>query len=117
MQFNEQLLDYEVVKNSKQPLINLFIRRTAVLTSVSESLAEKIIKDQWDMANKMTQPAKRNSEIDIPNIGLFYISANKAKKRLLRLEKNLPNLTDPLFIQRNREQFAAIKFKTKYRED
>lgn len=46
MQINHNLLDIENIKNSKLGLSELFIRRTAVITSVSESLVEKVVKDQ-----------------------------------------------------------------------
>jgi hypothetical protein len=87
MQIKEELLDIPGIKKSNKPLIDLFIRRTAVLTSTPEAIVEKIIKDQWRHANKMTQPEFPIAEIDFCNLGTFYISNNKAQRRLLKIER------------------------------
>ena len=126
IQINDELLDIEGIKKSNKPLLELFIRRTAVLTSTPESLVEKIVKDQWQRANKATQPNSSLSELDFCNMGTFFISANKAKKRIGRIDKmqlGLKNAeTDPdekinqrrkISIVRNEEMIKAIKFKTK----
>ena len=85
MEIKEELLDISNIKSSKKTLIDLFIRRTAVLTSTSEDLVEKIIKDQWSYANKQTQTDNPIKEISIPNIGTFKLSDNKARRRVRRL--------------------------------
>lgn len=87
MQINEELLDIEGIQKSNKPLIDLFIRRTAVLTSTPEYIVEKIIKDQWRNANKQTAPGLSISEIDFSNLGVFYLSSSKGMKRIQRQEK------------------------------
>lgn len=85
MEIKDELLDIEGIKNSNKSLIDLFIRRTAVLTCTPESMVEKIVKDQWKQANKMTQDSSTVSEFDFCNLGTFYISPAKARKRLLKI--------------------------------
>lgn len=88
MQINEPLLDIENIKNSKKNLLDLFIRRTAVLTSTPEHLCEKIIKDQWANASKVLQSTSDVSEIDFCNLGTLFMSQAKAKKRIARLQNS-----------------------------
>lgn len=128
MQINEQLLDIEGIKKSKLGLIDLFIRRTAVLTSTPEHLVNKIIKDQWANANKMTQPGRDIGEISFPNLGTFYVSKAKAKKRIARVERTMGKYIETLKteqvddktaakmlgkIQRYKESINSMKQKTK----
>src|SRR5688572_27127857 len=87
MEIKEELLDIEGIKNSKKSLLDLFIRRTAVITSTQEALVEKIVKDQWRQANKATQTGSLVSEIDFCNLGVLFISPNKAKKRVEKINK------------------------------
>lgn len=126
MEIKEELLDIEGIKKSNKPLLDLFIRRTAVLTSTQESLCEKIIKDQWKNANRVTQGDTNVSELDFCNLGTFYISPSKAKKRIARLEKHIAqeqakeessdvkeqNKRNAILLK-NRNVIAGIKFKTK----
>jgi hypothetical protein len=126
MEIKDELLDIDGIKKSNKPLIDLFIRRTAVLTSTPEWLVEKIVKDQWKQANKKTQDDSEISEFDFPNLGTFYISSNKANKRIKRQEKHLRDLeskgpdTDPKgekkrqsLIKDCQAKINSIKFKTK----
>lgn len=125
MKINERLLDIDVVQNSRLPLIDLFIRRTAVVTSTPEHIVEKIVKDQWKNANKKTQPNDPVGEIDFCNLGLFYISKSKASKRIARLEKfnadlegkpeesRVKNTSKSLVFQKNIETIQSIRTKTK----
>lgn len=123
MKIDQKLLDIEVIRKSKLPLIDLFIRRTSVITSTPEYLVEKIIKDQWQHANKQTQPLSTIGEIDFCNLGTFFISKNKAAKRLTRLEKfnedilgdekRKNNTNDSLMVHRNMESIMSIRRKTK----
>lgn len=126
MEIKEELLDIEGIGRSNKPLIDLFIRRTAVLTSTPEWLAEKIIKDQWKNANKQTQADCQVSEIDFANLGTLFISPSKARKRIVRQEKHYNELvtkgpsTDKRAEKRRQlqmdicqESIKAIKFKTK----
>lgn len=126
MEIKDELLDIEGIKKSNKNLLDLFIRRTAVITSTPESLVEKIIKDQWNKANKASQSSSDVSEIDFCNLGTFYISANKARKRIAKLNRinHYTQLmeTDPddkinkrraVTILRNNDMIKAIKFKTK----
>lgn len=96
MEIKDKILDIEDVKKSKLPLLSLFIRKTAVMTSVPEHLVELIIKDQWNNANKQTKEDNPISEIDFPNIGIFYISKRKSENKLLSLDKIDKNLNDTI---------------------
>lgn len=93
IEIKEELLDIEGIKRSNKPLLDLFIRRTAVLTSTKESLTEKIIKDQWRHAQRMTRADTDVSEIDFCNLGILFMSPTKAKKKLKKTEEIL-NDTD-----------------------
>ena len=92
MEIKDKILDIEDVKKSKLSLLSLFIRKTAVMTSLSEDLVDLIIKDQWNNANKQTKASSSISEIDFPNIGIFYISNRKSENKLLALDKIDKNL-------------------------
>jgi hypothetical protein len=87
MQIKEELLDIEGIKNSNKSLIDLFIRRTAVLTSTPESVVEKIIKHQWKKANEVLSAKSEISEVDFCNLGSFFLSPTKAKKRIFKHTK------------------------------
>lgn len=89
IEIKEELLDIEGIKRSNKPLLDLFIRRTAVLTSTKESLTEKIIKDQWRHAQRMTRADTDVSEIDFCNLGILFMSPTKAKKKLKKTEEIL----------------------------
>lgn len=94
MEIKEKILDIEDVKKSKLPLLSLFIRKTAVMTTVPEYLVELIVKDQWNNANKQTKETSTVSEIDFPNIGVFYISKRKSERRIDILVKASATLLD-----------------------
>ncbi len=126
IQIKDELLDIEGIKNSKKPLLDLFIRRTAVLTSTAEHITEKIIKDQWREANRQSQPINNTSEIDFCNLGTFFISKNKGYKRMLRNQKKIDEINllplgeDEKVNQRNeqmKENYSVsirqIQFKLK----
>ncbi len=126
MEIKDELLDIEGIKNSKKSLLDLFIRRTAVLTQTSESVVDLLIKDQWRNATKESQAGKSTSEFDFCNLGTFYLSENKAKRRLESLDRRIKAVQelpeDPetkvmqrrlLGIQRYEEQKTNIKIKTK----
>lgn len=87
MKITDELLDIDGIKNSNKPLIDLFIRRTAVLTSTPEHLVEKIIKNQWKKANEVLSSKSDISEVDFCNLGSFFLSPTKAKKRITRHTK------------------------------
>lgn len=89
IEIKEELLDIEGIKRSNKPLLDLFIRRTAVLTSTKESLTEKIIKDQWRHAQRMTRADTDVSEIDFCNLGILFMSPTKARKKLKKTEEIL----------------------------
>lgn len=126
MEIKDELLDIEGIKNSNKPILDLFIRRAAVLCSTPEYLTEKIIKDQWKNANKQSQAEIETGEIDFPNLGTFFISKTKANRRLKRSEKalNLLVVKGPdtnkrveakraVKMQYLEETMKSIKFKTK----
>lgn len=125
MQIKEELLDIEGIKNSKKSLLDLFIRRTAVISSTSEDLTEKIIKDQWRQANKKAQGGSSVAEIDFCNLGTFFISSAKARKKVAKINKiqtalDRMVLTDEKLLKskevkrmKNEETLMAIQIKTK----
>ena len=122
---NDELLDIDGIKKSNKPLLDLFIRRTAVITSTQESLVEKIIKDQWSRANRASQADTSISEIDFCNLGVFYISSAKAKRRINKLEEIVTNtaksevaseIKKQETIKNHTNMIKAIKFKTKQLE-
>ena len=86
MKINDSLLDIESIKRSRVSLQDLFIRRTAVVTSIPESLVELVIKDQWAHANRTLGDTTNISEVDFPNLGTFSMSPSKARKRVAFLE-------------------------------
>lgn len=120
IQINEELLDIEGIKTSNKSLLDLFIRRTAVITCTQEHVVEKIVKDQWKKANAATQPQSLVSEIDFCNMGTFFISPHKAKRRIARITKMQAGLQAQeeskkrdTQMQRNIDTINQIKFKTK----
>jgi hypothetical protein len=126
MEIKDELLDIEGIKNSNKNLLDLFIRRTAVITSTQETLVEKIVKSQWQKANKATKDDSDVAEIDFCNLGTFYMSPSKAKKRVVKLERHnvviraIPEGTPErdktkrvVTISRNENTIKNIKFKTK----
>lgn len=124
MQIKDQILDIEGIKNSKKSIQDLFIRRTAVLTSTPEWLTEKIIKDQWENANKMTREGSEVAEIDFPNIGSLYISKSKAKRRIKKLREiakvysQYPeDIGKMAKVKRNDEDIIDIILKAKIKEE
>jgi hypothetical protein len=126
MQIHDELLDIEGIKKSNKPLLDLFIRRTAVLTSTPEHLVDKIVRDQWKRANRASQSSSEVSEIDFCNLGSFFMSKSKANKRIKKMEDmkrvveaNGPN-PDPKIQKKleatqitNMQTINLIKFKTK----
>lgn len=84
IEIKEELLDIDNIKNSKKPMLDLFIRRTAVLTQTPEDITDKIIRDQWKQASKMTQSHTDICEIDFTNLGIFEMSAAKAGRRIIK---------------------------------
>lgn len=121
MKINEELLDVDNIKASRKQLIDLFIRRTAVLTSTDEALTEKIIKDQWGNANKQMQSASSVAEVYFPSIGKFSLSTSKAQKRLKSLAKATETILNSEteeakkkeYISRNDNHINNIKRKLK----
>lgn len=97
IEIKEELLDIEGIKRSNKPLLDLFIRRTSVLTSTKESLTEKIIKDQWKQAQKMTRSDTDLKEFDFCNLGILFMSPTKARKKLKKFEEIISstNYYDP----------------------
>ena len=130
IEIKEELLDIEGIKNSKKPLLDLFIRRTAVVTQTTEALTEKIIRDQWRYANKMMQANSSVSEIDFCNLGVLKLSLVKARKRIERLNKSINLYTELMATvdDKNKEKckehifsyneiINRIKLKTKQLSD
>lgn len=97
IEIKEELLDIEGIKRSNKSLLELFIRRTSVLTSTKESLTEKLIKDQWKNAQRVTKADTDIREIDFCNLGTLFMSTSKAKKKLKKTEEiiNNTNYYDP----------------------
>lgn len=82
MEIKEELLDIEGIKISKKPILELFIRRTAVVTQTSEYLSSLIIKDQWRNMTKESISGNPTAEFDVANMGSFSISKTKALKKI-----------------------------------
>lgn len=130
IEIKEELLDIEGIKNSNKSLLDLFIRRTAVVTSTREDLVEKIIKDQWRQANKKAQAGNSIGEFDFCNLGTFFISKNKANKRIQKINDIQQALNNQLIIeseikknrrretlqQKNIDMIKSIKLKIKQDE-
>jgi hypothetical protein len=122
MEIKDELLDIEGIKRSNKPLLDLFIRRTAVLTQTSEVISDLIIRDQWRNASKVSSPNTNISEIEFPSLGTFYISKRKATKRIKRHEdyieklQSLPEQSEKISVEadKNREIINQIKNKIKY---
>lgn len=115
MKINDELLDIEGIKGSKKSLLELFIRRTAVITSTHESLSEKIIKDQWAKALKALELATDIGEVELANLGTFRISPGKAKRKILKLEnhnKFIAQDTSGIVKRFTPEEKIAINEKT-----
>jgi hypothetical protein len=89
MEIKEELLDLEDIKRSKKSLLDLFIRRTAVVTQIREDLTDLVIRDQWRHALKVASSDTQVSEIDLPMIGLLYLSETKAKKKIKLFENRI----------------------------
>lgn len=124
MKIENELLDIEGIKKSNKPLLELFIRRTAVLTCTQEHLVDKIIKDQWKQANKAIQAGTTGSEVDFCNLGSFFISQSKIKKRIAKLEATNKTITETtedlenkkkesIIIRNNNSMIALMKAKIK----
>lgn len=121
MKIKEELLDLEDIQRSNKPLLDLFIRRTAVITQTSENLTDLIIRDQWRNANKALAEGSNISQVEVSYLGTFYLSKNKALKRIENLEginKSLEVTQDPKLLKyrdgikkRNLRSIGLIKFK------
>lgn len=129
MQIKDELLDIEGIKNSNKPLLDLFIRRTAVLTSTPEHIVDKIVKDQWRRANQVLSTGTPIGEVDFCNLGSFRMSKKKSRIRIEKLEKyqeyyNQNTFDDPktkLAVEErmivNDKKINDIKLKTKTNEN
>lgn len=128
MQIKDELLDIEGIKNSNKSLLDLFIRRTAVITSTPEHITELIVKDQWKRANQVLSGKSKVAEVDFPNLGSFRLSHRKAKNRLAKLDEYQAHcgsmvLEDPKSkkmledrVRINNNIIRDIKLKTKTNE-
>jgi len=128
MQIKDELLDIEGIKNSNKSLLDLFIRRTAVITSTPEHITELIVKDQWKRANQVLSTQSKVAEVDFPNLGSFRLSHRKAKNRLAKLDEYQAHcgsmvLEDPKSkkmledrVRINNNIIRDIKLKTKTNE-
>jgi hypothetical protein len=122
MEIKDELLDIEGIKRSNKPLLDLFIRRTAVLSQTSENITDLIIRDQWRNASKVTSPNTNISEIEFPGLGTLFISEKKALKRIKRHEKHIERLQSlheldektQVEMDRSKNQIKQIKNKIKY---
>lgn len=129
MQIKDELLDIEGIKNSNKPLIDLFIRRTAVITSTPEHITELIVKDQWKRANQVLSTQSKIGEVDFPNLGSFRISQRKSKNKLVKLEEYQTHCSTVVVddakgkklledrINLNNKIIKDIKLKTKTNEN
>jgi len=74
-------------KPTTMPLIDFFIKKTAVKTLVSENVADLIIKDQWRSLNKLI---KDEIYVEVSGLGYFKMSRNMVSKQIDKLEKMIP---------------------------
>lgn len=122
MEIKDELLDIEGIKRSNKPILDLFIRRTSVLSQTSENITDLIIRDQWRNASKVTSPNTSISEIEFPSLGTLFISEKKALKRIKRHEKHVERLQSlheldiktQVEMDRSKNQIKQIKNKIKY---
>lgn len=107
MEIKEELLDLEDIKRSKKPLVDLFIRRTAVITQTSENLVDLVIRDQWRNMLKVASSDTPVSEIDVPMIGLLKLSKNKANKKIAQFSRKIEFKKQNILDNINKEKSEA----------
>lgn len=104
IEIKDELLDIEGIKKSNKNMLDLFIRRTAVITSTPEFITEKIIKDQWRNANMHLGTTKDTSEVDFCNIGTFFISKRKGNNKINTLKKGINTLENQILTATEKEK-------------
>lgn len=62
--------------------LDFFIRQTAKQTMISESIVDRIIRDQWKYANKASHNLE---EIEVKELGTFYPSPKKVANQIKKL--------------------------------
>jgi hypothetical protein len=92
IEIKEELLDIDNIRYSKKPMLDLFIRRTAVITQTDESITDKIIRDQWKNASKAVSTYTDICEVDFTNLGIFEMSTSKARKRTIKINNCINTL-------------------------
>lgn len=123
MKITEKLLDIDVIDNSNKNLLDMFIRRTGVITSTPEDLVDKIIRGQWREANKATRPESDIGEVDICNIGTFYMSPSKGRRKISKLKRYIEDIilhrvnrtkgSDSEVLSKNYDIIESIRIKIK----
>lgn len=104
MEIKDELLDINDIKRSKKPLVDLFIRRTAVVTQTSETLVDLVIRDQWKNMLKVASSNSPVSELDVPMIGLLKLSKTKANKRIDQHKHKIETYTRTLSDDQKRRE-------------
>jgi nucleoid DNA-binding protein len=104
----------------------LLIRTTAVKLSITEKLVEKVVDYQFQSAN---QAMGANHTVELCGFGKFIFNNNKAKKKLVSLEKTVEILQNeldhpetakksPVFsknvLKATKEHIASLKPMIKY---
>ncbi len=72
----------ETEKPRSMPMIDFFIKKTAIKELVPEQVAELIIKDQW---RTLGTAVKHNADVEISGLGYFKTSQKKALAEAKRL--------------------------------
>jgi nucleoid DNA-binding protein len=105
---------------------NLLVRTTAVKLAMNEKLVEKIVDYQFQSANEAMNV---HHTVELCGFGKFVFNNNKAKKKLMSLQKTVEILQDeldhpetakknPVFsknvLKATKEHIASLKPMIKY---
>jgi nucleoid DNA-binding protein len=105
---------------------NLLVRTTAVKLSIHEKLVEKVVDYQFKSAN---EAMGNNHSVELCGFGKFVFNNNKAKKKLVSLQKTVDILQNeldhpetakknPVFsknvLKATKEHLASLKPMIKY---
>lgn len=74
-------------KPASLPLIDFFIKKTAIKTLIPENIADLIIKDQWRSLHKKI---REEIFVEVSGMGYFTLSRNMTSKAISKLENIIP---------------------------
>lgn len=75
-------LDVSSLLTNRKPLLDKLIRRTAVLTLTDETITDKIIRHQWEEANKKVSQYSTCSAVEIACIGTMRLSKPRSTNKV-----------------------------------